>query len=64
MSVSIQTNAITDSFVVDYNEVEVIVRLHPDCTGWISVYVVDDTVETLEMTLQHDSDTCPVHEES
>jgi hypothetical protein len=61
MSVQIETNAVSENFVIDYSEEQVTVRLHPDCTGCFSVHVVDDTAETLEFTLQHDGESCPVH---
>ena len=58
----IHENAVSDRFLIDYNEEQVTVRLRPGCTGWIGVSVVDDTIETLTVFVQHDGETCPVHE--
>lgn len=66
MSHRITDNAVSDNFVIDmlHNNAEsqVTVKIHPDCTGTIHAYMTDDTVETLELVLQHDGATCPVHE--
>ena len=58
----IHENAVSERFIIDYSEKQVTVRPRPDCTGWVSVHVVDGTTETLEFTLQHDSESCPIHE--
>jgi len=67
----IHENAVSDRFLIDYNEEQVTVRLHPECTGWLRVTLKDDAQETdrlsnvmesLHVTLQHDSETCLVHE--
>lgn len=63
----IHENAVSDRFVIDYNEEQVTVRIRPGCTGWIDVRVVDDPdagrgIETLELFVMHDGETCPIHE--
>jgi len=61
MSMQIHENAVSEKFFIDYSEKQVTVRPRLDCTGWIMVHVMDHD-DTLQFSLQHDSESCPIHE--
>lgn len=62
MGLHITENAFSKNFVIDIGDEGVTFRVIPGCTGMLDVWITEDTVETLEVTLQHDSDSCPIHE--
>ena len=59
------TTANTERFTIIHNaDTESIVSVREGCTGWLEFDTMTDNggLERLVVHLQHDGDTCPIHE--